>query len=138
MTFSAISKFNLHKGSTLLFPIPNAAYPHLFIIITEPEKETGNVIIVNIETQNSITEKTVILQKGDHPFIIKPTSVRYVDARIISIFDLDKKLEGSRGEIKIKEDLDTKILEKICEGMNRSKTLSREVKEFYQNITWQL
>jgi hypothetical protein len=104
---------------------------HLFVIILQAENNTKNTIIVNIQTvRDGKFDKTVILHKGDHPFIDKDSYVNYRLAKIVSLVDLNQKI--SDGTAVVKEPLDKEIFQKICEGICKSSRTPIEVVEMYR------
>ncbi len=54
---------------------------HLWILLTAPDQSTGEVVIVNVTTLRPHSDRTVILTKGDHPFITHDSVVFYSDAQ---------------------------------------------------------
>ena len=106
---------------------------HLFVIVLTPAPHTRNTIIVNIDSwePGTKTDNTTILQPGDHEFIQKKTYVNYRLARIVSVDEIEGWLETGRA--KIKPRMDTSILNRISDGILKSKFTILEVKEMYQD-----
>jgi hypothetical protein len=72
----------MHCGDTVLIPAPGAGItPHLWIVVTEPTHDTHVCVIVNLTTLRNSQDQTVALNRGDHPFIVHPSAVRYSDAQ---------------------------------------------------------
>src|ERR1035438_10358093 len=67
-------------GDTLLIPAPGMGVtPHLWIIATEPVTDTQLCVIVNVTTLRNSRDQTVMLRKGDHPFITHDSAIFYGD-----------------------------------------------------------
>lgn len=95
---------------------------------------TGNVIIVNIESRTSKSDTTVKLHPGDHGFITNESTVRYHDLRIISIATLKKWVINKYAIVK--DPVSPEVLKIICKGLLKSKFTPNEIKTFYSDITW--
>jgi hypothetical protein len=100
----------MKSGDTFLMPAPGIStrIPHLWIVVTDPTEESQAVMIVSITTLRHGAEQTVILRKGEHPFIDRDSSVCYADTRIVDARDLDGKARA--GQIKMHAACPTKTL----------------------------
>jgi hypothetical protein len=80
----------LKSGDTFLMPAPGISNktPHLWIVLTDPKSEDPTVVIVSITTLRHGADQTMILGKGDHPFINRPSSVFYGDALLVDVHEL--------------------------------------------------
>ncbi len=105
---------------------------HLFVIILECEDHTRNTIIVNVQSiRGNKYDKTVILSPGDHPFIQHPSYINYSLAQIVSLDDLEQKLNNRTA--KVISPISSAIFQKICDGILRSRFTPEEVKDLYQD-----
>lgn len=59
------------------------------MVITNPDPNTGEVIMVNLTTQRPHSDTTTVLRPGEHPFIDRPTVAFYSDARLANATLLD-------------------------------------------------
>ena len=53
----------------------------LWVVITNPDPRSGEIIMVNLTTQRPHSDATTVLPPGEHPFIDRPTVASYHDAR---------------------------------------------------------
>lgn len=83
-------------GDTIDMKDRPGATPHLWIVVTEPHPETGEVVIVNVTTLRAHSNQTVVLRKGDHPFILHDSVVSYQDARIRKVGELSRAIDFGR------------------------------------------
>lgn len=71
-------------GSTLL--IPTGGFDHLHIVCSDPldfpGRAPGSCLLVNISTAVPKCDRTLILNKGDHPFIDRESFVFYRKALV--------------------------------------------------------
>ena len=66
-----------------MLPKPGQETEHLWVLITKPDPATQEAIMVNITTQRPHSDTTTVLNRGDHPFIQRPSVVLYADARTV-------------------------------------------------------
>ncbi len=76
-------------GDTFLMAVAGrSAKLHLWFVLTDPDPETDEVVIVSLTTLRPGKDQTVILRRGDHPFISHESVVAYSDARRVTIAEL--------------------------------------------------
>jgi hypothetical protein len=106
-------------GDTLHFKVLRGHYDaHLHVVISDPRKDTNGIVVVNLTSVKPgklvYQDSSCILQSGDHPFIKRPTWIRYADAKEFSILELDKWL--ATGELTKNKPMPTTALKKIIAG----------------------
>lgn len=84
-------------GDTIILSKPGAEKEHLWILITNPDPQTGEAIMVNLTSQRPHSDITTILQPGEHPFIDRPTVAFYADARFVNVALLDSSITQGVG-----------------------------------------
>ncbi len=72
----------MRAGETVLMSAPGVAVPHLWILITDPSKDTNLGVFVSVTSLRGGKDQTVILRRGDHPYIAKDSVVYFGDARL--------------------------------------------------------
>lgn len=80
-------------GDTIDMPRANRETRHLWIVATEPNA-AGLAVIVNITTHREHSDRTVILRRGDHPFITHDSCVYYADATIANVQNIERAIEN--------------------------------------------
>ncbi len=85
----------LRCGDTIEMPKSVHAAPHLWILVTDPKSDTGEVVIVNVTSLKPESDRTVIVSPREHPYIRHESVVFFQDARICSSFDIEKLLSLS-------------------------------------------
>ena len=60
------------------------ADPHLWVVISDPTKDRGKLVVVNLTKQRTDKEQTCVIQPGEHPFVTEETVIMYRGARIVS------------------------------------------------------
>jgi len=101
-------------GDTFLGALPGETR-HLWVVITTPNDQ-NEVVIVNLTSRPC--DETCRIQAGEHPFVKKPTVVRYQDARLcsISLLEIACKKNLFLAHQPVSEDL----LRRIQEGALKS------------------
>lgn len=120
---------NVSLGTTLLLDNPYNTNPaHAWVVVTEPIKDPGKVLIVNLTSYNEkFSDPTVVLTKEEHPFLDHKSCVRYIDARWASPDQLEKFIEA--GVADPLGDCPPATLEKIRNGILNSPETEPEIKE---------
>ena len=120
----------LGLAAAILLPKPGQNVAHLWVVITEPDPATGEVIIVNLTTQRPHSDTTVILQAGDHPFIKHPTAVNFIDARIVILSLLEQAIATGTGAVH--QIVEASVLKRIQDGLLRSSFTPNKIKAFFR------
>ncbi len=107
----------MEEGQTFVFP--GAADDHLWRIISDPQKDAGQVVMVRFLPFREGVEETLIVQSGDHPFVKHDTCVDYAVALIVTGAQLEALKASKR--LKPKPDLSPKLLADIREAVPRSR-----------------
>ncbi len=87
---------------------------HLWVIISDPELDPENVVIVNLTDATKFSDQTCILRPGDHADLTKPSCVAYGFAKITSVAAL-KKVQQC-GSISLTTPASPEMLDKILKG----------------------
>lgn len=120
----------MNSGDTFLRPAcstPNETQ-HLWIVVTNPSSE-NRVLIVNITAFKSWQDQTVILNRGEHPFITERSCVFYREAEIVDNAKLDDAEKA--GAILKREPCSKSMIDLIRDGVNASPHAKRAIKNFY-------
>ncbi len=120
----------LELGDTFLLPRDTNKVSHLWIVITESE-EMGKAVCVNVSSSSSsFCDETVVLQPGDHPFISKKSVIRYMDAKVLDLKEVDKAIKGCFHFTCVKkEKCEHELLKKIQEGLLESQHTSKHIQD---------
>jgi hypothetical protein len=111
---------------------------HLHVVICDATPTDASVIVVSFNTVRGWTDRTLVLQPGDHPFITRETSVSYNRVTRISVAELSKKEADNQSlapnfrSFLRQTPVSTDLLQKIRDGAVASpltpKGMKREVK----------
>lgn len=119
-------------GDTLTFENYDKGYKHLWLVATPPYGDPPQVIIVNITTPNSDSDKTVMLDKGDHPLITHVSAVYYTDAKIVSASYIGKYKRENPNDKCVP--FDQKIIKRIQEGFENSPYVRPIILNFFKRV----
>ena len=108
----------IYPGTCILLPKPRQDIKHLWVVLTKPEGEPAQVVIVNLTTRRQGSDTTVVLKPGDHRFIRQETVVNFSDARFDPVGPLEKISELVGYEFD--DDCSDELLQRIREGLLHS------------------
>jgi len=80
-------------GDSFMLPKPGHEVEHLWVLITNPDPQTHEAIMVNVTTLRPHSDTTIVLNPGDHPFIQRPSVIFYADARTVDTRLLDAAVQ---------------------------------------------
>jgi hypothetical protein len=102
-------------GDTFIW-CPDVGIDHLWILISDPDKNGGECVLVNL-TESLNGRFSFVLKPGQHPFIYKDSDVNFGDAIKTKKADLENKI---RLEVaKPREELDGTILQSIIQEAHK-------------------
>ena len=68
-------------GDTYWARNPNSNNPpHLYFVITDPKRNQGRVLLVNMTERKAGSDGSCILRIGDHPRVTKESVLQYAEA----------------------------------------------------------
>lgn len=103
-------------GDTFLMAVAGrSAKRHLWFVLTDPDPETDEVVIVSLTTLRPGKDQTVILRRGDHPFISHESVVAYWDARLVRATELRRAMDD--GEVTCHSPCSERLLRYIQDGL---------------------
>jgi hypothetical protein len=120
----------LECGDTFLTGDDEDEGYHLWIVLTPPSE--GEVVTVSVTTLRKRSEKLVVLQAQDHPFIEHPSVIAYTYSRIRTVQDIEAAL--ANGTAKRREPASRELLEKVRAGLVDSDFTPNGVRHFYNDV----
>lgn len=92
---------------------------HPWVILSEPETDPNNVVIVNLTDAVGWDDRSCVLDVEDHPAVFtKPSCIAYRNANITSVDRLEEA--KSLGLIFMKPPIPDQTLRKILDGVTES------------------
>ena len=113
-------------------PRPGVATPHLWIVATEPLATTSEAILVNVTTLRDHSDTTLILDVGDHPFIVRKSVIFFDDAQIIDTRKLAAGIQA--GFWRQKERCSDYLIDRIQKALVASLRTPEKIKIFYRAL----
>jgi hypothetical protein len=105
---------------------------HLWVLLAL-SADHKRVIMVNLTTQRSYSDATIVLKAGDHPFVKHETAVNYSDAIEVGVDRLATAVRT--GEAIQQPVLTPEILKKIQSGLIHSPRTQPVIKQKFQEWT---
>ena len=102
--------------------------PHLWIVLTEPAGNPARVLIASCTSRKSWSDATIVLDRGDHPFIRHETVIAYDGIRIVESRIIELQL--SLDKIRRKEPMRRSVLDRVVEAVLESANTAGKFKQF--------
>lgn len=106
---------------------------HLWIVLSDPDIDSGTVLLVNMTTWNITRESACILQRGDHPWVRHKTCINYDDYDTVVTTLADLQNARNAGAIRPQKPLSKAVLKRVLEGAAKSERLSLEKAEILES-----
>jgi hypothetical protein len=120
----------MRAGDALLLSKPGQAVAHLWVLLTDPDAATDEVLVVNLTTQRPHSDTTVILNSGDHPFVRHATVVNYFDVRLVKAGLLTAF--SNTGNYLPQASLSAPVLQRIQAGLLASSFTPNKFKDYFR------
>jgi len=111
------------------FPLHSSIAYHLFIVITDPDKDRNYLIVPVVTLKNDWQDKSCTLKKGDHPFIKHESCINYAKAKKLNYTEIYNGIQ--KGIFIKKEDVSPEVLKKIQDGCRITNKLPNKFKCFF-------
>ena len=105
---------------------------HLWIVVTEPNLETQECVIVSVTTLKGSQDQTITLQPGDHRFIDRPSVVMFSDARLANAQSLQDDIEG--GSARRHSPCSHDLISLVKDGVLASPHTPNKIEAFCRNL----
>ncbi|WP_428276207.1 hypothetical protein [Candidatus Palauibacter sp.] len=102
--------------------------PHLWIILTRPSGDPARVLIASCTSRKPWSDDTVLLDRGDHPFIRHETVIAYTEIRIVEARVIEFQL--GLGKITRRERMRRAVLDRVVEAVLNSTNAAAKFKQF--------
>lgn len=116
----------LSAGNNVLLRKPNGSPEHLWVVLTNPDPLSGEVVLANLTKKRAGRDSTVELSPGEHPFVTVATVVYYADARLAP----SRAVETARGRFPTYRDFEGEVLERMQRGLFLSPYTPQGVRDF--------
>lgn len=117
-------------GDTFILTHATGPTPHLWVILWGPEGEADSFIMVSLSTMKPHSDRTVLIQVGEHPFIQHDTCAVYSDLRKTTAAKL-QQIEALR-QLARRDKASPALLEKLRNGLFASARTPNAMREMAQ------
>jgi hypothetical protein len=110
--------------------LPSGPNDHLYVVVTGISS-TSTHLLVNFSSIKSFayTDKTCLVNVGDHSFITTPSYVAYQFARIEMAHDLANGVDA--GRVKVLDPVSSPLLDRIRAGIAASSLCAPKFQSYY-------
>lgn len=120
----------LSCGDTFLTDDGDEENFHLWIIITPPNE--GEVITVCVVTAHKRSERLVVLNSGDHPFITHESVIAYGWSKIRAVGDIEAAFAAKAA--KLREPISPAILKRAQDALLDSDFTPNGVRHYFKSL----
>jgi len=128
MSYCRKKRFDGNPGDTVFFDEMYQQTWHLWVVLTSPQGDTAKSVMVNLTSKSSHSDRTVVLHKGDHPFIEHATVVNYRAARFVNVDEVKKQIRNNM--LTADYPFEPDVLKRIQDGILRSPWTRLRIKEY--------
>ena len=101
--------------------------PHLWIIISDPEVDSENVLIVSVTTDRAGKDRACCLLPSDHPWIRHSSLIAFQHAKVTTLAKLFAAMDA--GQLTMHDPASTSLLKKIRDSVADSTTIKMDYYE---------
>jgi hypothetical protein len=116
------------KAGATFFLTERAVDTHLWVVISNPEKDAHRVVLVSVTSSEPHKEAVCLLDVGDHPSIGHASCIAYNEARMTTLATLISLRD--RGHLRLQDPVSDEVLARIRAGVS----LSTRIKYKYVEI----
>ena len=102
--------------------------PHLWVVLTRPSGDPARVLIASCTSRKPWSDDTIVLDRGDHPFIRHETVIAYTEIRIVEARVIELQL--ARGKVVRKERIRRAVLDRVVDAVLNSTNTATKFKQF--------
>lgn len=88
--------------------------PHLWIVISDPEKDRSHLVCVNITSQRIDKDQSCVILPDEHPFVTQESVIQYRGARVVPESGIRSAVEAR--VLKYHSPVTAALLERIRNG----------------------
>jgi hypothetical protein len=104
----------------------NPSTKHLYIFLTREFEQPEKSILINVTTPDNLSDRSILLQPADHPFIKYESVLSYPFCKIIEVSRIPALIQG--GLFVPREPIDAILLKKIQNVVGSSRRVGMEVR----------
>lgn len=118
---------SLQPGQTFLISRPRVDCPHLWIVLSDFSRNEGSGVLIDLSTKPipGDLQGHCILQKGEHPWITKPSYARFDDPLFLGPQQVRILLNASPKTVLQEVPLSDSVLQRILTAARKSKHLDK-------------
>jgi len=120
----------LSCGDTFLASDDDAEKLHLWIVVTPPSE--GEVVTVCLVSARQRSERLVVMNSGDHPFVRHESVIAYSYSKIRATADIEAAL--ATGAARKREPVSEAVLARIRAGLIDSDFTPNGVRHYYNSV----
>ena len=122
----------IRAGQTLFLARSSKHVTHLWVVASDPFGDPQQVVLMSLSSLREGSDNTVVLKKGDHPFVQRDTVAFYADTCVKMVHQLEGLL--SAGVAQKHADCTDEVLKRIQDGILSSRLTEPWIRETCKRI----
>ncbi len=119
---------SIGAGRSLYLSERPGANPHLWFVLTDPHGNPPKVVAVMVRTSKTFTDETVLLEKGDHPFIVHRSCVHFSSAQRFRVDSIMRR--AADGHCDLRADMSAQLLTRVRNGLRASPFTVHAIRDY--------
>lgn len=115
------------------FWMEDASGGHVYIVMTPTSYP--EVVVVNFTTLTRFSDRSCVMQAGEHPFIVRESAIAYDFAQVLPTAALEAMVIG--GAIRLKEDVSEDLILRIWEGADKTNRMTIRCRKLFEETVRQ-
>jgi hypothetical protein len=103
---------------------------HLWILTTRPNALNDSSIWVNVTTARPWSDRTTVLQNGDHPALRHESVINYRGAKLVDLVKLEGLIQAAQARLANR--CSSALLSRIQSGILASKFTPRKIQNHFK------
>jgi hypothetical protein len=103
---------------------------HLWILISKPNPLSHSAMWINVTTARSWSDRTTVLQHGDHPAVRHESVINYRGAKLVDLVKLEGLIQAAQARNENR--CPSALLSRIQSGVLASKFTPRKIQNHFK------
>ena len=104
---------------------------HLWVVLTTPDA-LGQVLLINFTTLRPHSDCTVVIQPGEHPYVVHATVAHFADARLTAAPSIEAAIAS--GLFRTHQDCSPDLLNRLLAGTLASPHTPEKIKRYLRQV----
>jgi hypothetical protein len=100
---------------------------HLWIVVTEPDPECGQAVMVSVTTKRDRSDTTVVVTPKDHPWVRHDSVISFADAMFADVRKVEGEMRRFPDDYSVQNPCSSQFMRRIREGLLKSRMTPNKI-----------